>query len=92
MLLTTRALYFRDGKNVIVISPELGVTSWGTSVDDATRNLKEAIKLYCETARDQNELTETLEDAGYQRETPDSAWTPPALVEQQDVEVEFNEQ
>ncbi len=89
MNLTTRALYFRDGKNVIVLSPELGVTSWGTSVDDATRNLKEAVKLYCETARDQNELEDVLEEAGYQHEG--TMWVPPALVDQQDVEVEINE-
>lgn len=91
MILTTRALYYRDGKNVIALSPELGISSWGNSVDDATRNLREALKLYCETARDQNELDDVLEEAGYQREAAGAPWQQPALVDQQDVEVEINE-
>ena len=91
MPLNTRALFFRDGKNIIALSAELGVTSWGNSVEDATRNLREAIKLYCETARDQGELSEVLESAGFQREAPGGPWLPPPMIDQADVEIEFDE-
>ncbi|MDK9700396.1 MAG: hypothetical protein OEM52_09660 [bacterium] len=92
MHITTRALFFRDGRNIIALSPELGISSWGNSVDDASRNLQEAVRLYCETARDQNDLVEVLEDAGYSREAPGMPWVPPPLLEQRDVDVEFDEQ
>lgn len=91
MNISIRTLIYRDGKNIIAHTPELNVSSWGTSKDEAIKNLKEALQLYCETAIEENELLQLLEDAGYGYDVLTNAWHPPELIELQDIEVEVNE-
>lgn len=44
--------------------PELGVASQGETIEEAEANLKEAVELYLESAKELGILERTLEDAG----------------------------
>ncbi|RZN39228.1 MAG: type II toxin-antitoxin system HicB family antitoxin [Methanophagales archaeon ANME-1-THS] len=52
-----------------VLCPELGVTSQGESIEEAKKNIVEAVELYLESARDLGILEEILEDVGVDLKT-----------------------
>jgi predicted RNase H-like HicB family nuclease len=47
-----------------VVCPEFGVASQGETIDEAKRNIVEAVELYLESAKDLGILDEVLEEAG----------------------------
>lgn len=47
-----------------VVCPQLGVASQGETIDEAKRNIVEAVELYFESAKALGILDEVLEDAG----------------------------
>lgn len=91
MNIALRTLIYRDGKAIIALTPELNISSWGTTKDEAIKNLKEAVQLYCDAAIEQNELKEILNDAGYIQDYQTEVWHPPELIELNDIEVNVNE-
>lgn len=46
------AVLIEEEKGYSALCPELGVASQGDSVEEALRNLEEAVKLYLEVARE----------------------------------------
>jgi len=46
------------------LCPELGVASQGETIEEAAANLKEAVKLYLESAKELGILEQVLEEAG----------------------------
>ena len=53
------AIVEREGDGYVALCPELDVASQGASVEEATRNLREAVELFLETA-DASEVEERL--------------------------------
>lgn len=47
---TFTAILEREGKLFVALCPELDVASQGTTVEEATNNLKEAVELFLECA------------------------------------------
>jgi predicted RNase H-like HicB family nuclease len=47
-----------------VVCPEFGLASQGETIDEAKRNIVEAVELYFESAKDLGMLDEVLEEAG----------------------------
>jgi predicted RNase H-like HicB family nuclease len=47
---TFTAILEREGKLFVALCPELDVASQGTTVEEATSNLKEAVELFLECA------------------------------------------
>lgn len=47
---TYTAILEREGDLYVALCPELDVASQGTTVEEATANLKEAVELFLETA------------------------------------------
>jgi predicted RNase H-like HicB family nuclease len=47
-----------------VVCPEFGVASQGETIEEAKRNIVEAVELYLESAKDLGILDEVLEEAG----------------------------
>ena len=47
-----------------VVCPEFGLASQGETIDEAKRNIVEAVELYFESAKDLGILDEVLEEAG----------------------------
>ena len=58
------AIIEREGDGFVSLCPELDVASQGSTVDEAHRNLKEALELFFETASEQ-EIDERLHDEVY---------------------------
>jgi len=56
------AVVWREGKSYVSKCPELGVASCGDTFEEATNNLKEAVELYIENARELN-LLEDIEES-----------------------------
>ena len=46
------AVIWREGEDFVSLCPELGVSSCGASLEEATAMLKEAVDLYLENARE----------------------------------------
>jgi len=53
------AIVERDGDGYMALCPELDVASQGSTVEEATANLREAVKLFIECA-DPSEVEERL--------------------------------
>ena len=56
------AVVWREVKSYVSKCPELGVASCGDTIEEATNNLKEAVELYIENAKELN-LLEDIEDS-----------------------------
>ncbi|OGY70351.1 MAG: hypothetical protein A3C00_01620 [Candidatus Jacksonbacteria bacterium RIFCSPHIGHO2_02_FULL_44_25] len=55
----------QDGNMFVAYSPEFDVSSCGHSVSEASKNLKDAMIGFLESARERGVLREILEEAGY---------------------------
>jgi predicted RNase H-like HicB family nuclease len=53
------AIVEREGDGYVALCPELDVASQGASVEEATKNLREAVELFLETA-DATEVEQRL--------------------------------
>lgn len=56
---------FREGKMFVSYAPEFEVSSCGYTLEEAKKNLKDAVTGFLETARDIGTLQSILEEAGY---------------------------
>jgi len=52
------------GGGYSALCPELGVASQGETIEEAEANLKEAVELYLESAKELGILEQVLEEAG----------------------------
>jgi predicted RNase H-like HicB family nuclease len=50
MLQQVTAIIEREGEGYVALCPELDVASQGDSIEDARKNLQEAVELFLETA------------------------------------------
>ncbi len=55
------AVIWREGDDFVSLCPELGVSSCGPTLEDATTLLKEAVDLYLDNARELDMLDAALE-------------------------------
>jgi predicted RNase H-like HicB family nuclease len=67
-----RAEFFREGDLYVGFCPDLDVSSFGESVDEARRSLREALEAFIEECEAMGTLEEVLEEAGFVRE--DANW------------------
>ena len=58
------AIIEREGDEYVALCPEVDVASQGNTVDEARRNLREALELFFETASPE-EIKERLHDEVY---------------------------
>lgn len=73
------AIIFQEGKMYVAHCPELDVSSCGSDVDEARRNLRTAVRLFVEEAEKLGTLEDILGEAGYQRD-PEGRWKSPRIV------------
>ncbi len=55
------AIVWKEGKSYVSKCPELGVASCGDTFEEAVNNLKEAVELYIENAKELNLLEDVQE-------------------------------
>jgi predicted RNase H-like HicB family nuclease len=69
-----RAEVFREGDLYVGVCPELDASSFGETVEEARRSLREALGASLEEREAMGTLVEVLEEAGFARQ--DSSWLP----------------
>jgi predicted RNase H-like HicB family nuclease len=69
---------FREGDAYVAHVAELDVSSCGDTIEDARRNIRDAVRGFLETSEEIGTLAEILEEAGYQRDG--DAWHAPEFV------------
>ena len=58
---------FEDGRNYVGVCPELNVTSFGDTPQDAKESLKEAVEAFFDGCKMLGTLDETLEESGFEK-------------------------
>jgi predicted RNase H-like HicB family nuclease len=62
-----RAEFFREGDLYAGLAPELDVSSFGETIEEAKRSLQEAVEAFIEECEAMGTLVEVLEEAGFGR-------------------------
>jgi predicted RNase H-like HicB family nuclease len=62
-----RAEFFREGELYVGLAPELDVSSFGETIEEAKRSLQEAVEAFIEECEAMGTLVEVLEEAGFGR-------------------------
>lgn len=65
---------FKEGDVYVAVSPELNVSSFGETVEEARASLEEAVAAFIEECQAMGTLDEVLEEAGFSRKDED--WEP----------------
>lgn len=68
MQLNFRIEIFKEGNQYVAVAPELNVSSFGSSQNQAKVALKEAVELFLEECRRIDTLDEVLMEAGFKPE------------------------
>jgi predicted RNase H-like HicB family nuclease len=85
----TSQLFDEDGQ-IIALCPELNVSSFGDTPEEAVTSLQEAVTLFLEACRQMGTLEMVLEEAGYRPEpTAPSRWTPRQPIQVRQLEISF---
>ncbi len=64
---SVRVEIFKEGDAYVALSPELNVSSFGETVDEAKKSLKEAVGVFIEECEAMGTLEEVLEESGFSR-------------------------
>ena len=68
---------FKEGEVYVSLCPELNVSSFGDTIDEAKASLKEAVEAFIEECEAMGTLEQVLEEAGFDRRSePSEAWVP----------------
>ena len=68
---------FKEGDVYVSLCPELNVSSFGDTVEEAKSSLKEAVGAFVEECETMGTLEEILEEAGFnKRLEPSEKWLP----------------
>ncbi|MDP2277401.1 MAG: type II toxin-antitoxin system HicB family antitoxin [Nitrospirota bacterium] len=67
MEISVRVEIFKEGDAYVALSPELNVSSFGETVDEAKKSLKEAVGAFIEECAAMGTLEEVLEESGFSR-------------------------
>ena len=65
MNISVKIEIFKEGDVYVALSPELNVSSYGETIDDAKISLKEAIEIFIEECQEMGTLEEVLEESGF---------------------------
>ncbi len=58
---------FKEGEVYVALSPDLNVSSFGETIEDAKRSVKEAIEAFIEECKRMGTLEEVLEESGFSK-------------------------
>lgn len=63
---------FEEGDQIVALCPELNVSSYGDTIEEALDSLQEAVALFLEECQTMGTLEAVLEEAGYIRDSTTS--------------------
>src|SRR5213596_2942501 len=78
-------VYFEEGSVIIAHCVPLDVSSCGNDLEEARRNIRDAVAAFIETCEEMGTLEEVLEESGFSKHGDD--WIPPALVSTDNVDI-----
>jgi predicted RNase H-like HicB family nuclease len=67
MNLSVRVEIFKEDDVYVSLSPDLNVSSFGDTIDEAKESIKEAIEAFLEECLEMGTLDEVLEKSGFMR-------------------------
>ena len=67
MDISVRVEIFKEGDAYVALSPKLNVSSFGETVDEAKKSLKEAVGAFIEECETMGTLEEVLEESGFSK-------------------------
>ncbi len=67
MNISVRIEVFKEGDVYAALSPELNVSSFGETIDDAKKSFKEALEAFIEECQEMGTLEEVLEESGFSK-------------------------
>lgn len=67
MNISVRIELFKEGDLYVALSPELNVSSFGETIEDAKNSLKEAVEAFIEECQEMGTLEEVLEESGFSK-------------------------
>ena len=62
-----RVEFFREGERYVGLAPELDVSSFGETLEDARGSLQEALEAFIEECEAMGTLGDVLEEGGFER-------------------------
>lgn len=66
--IVVRAEIFREGDLYVGVCPDLDVSSFGETIEEARQSLREALEAFIEECEAMGTLAEVLEEAGFARQ------------------------
>lgn len=78
---TFRAEIFKEDNVFVALAPELNVSSFGESIEEARQSLNEAIEAFVEECEDMGTLEDVMAEAGFTLVS--DTWTPRKPVAQE---------
>ena len=79
MYLPLKIEIFKEGDVYVAVSPQLNVSSFGETVEEARASLREAVAAFIEECQAMGTLDEVLEEAGFSRKNEDREPRRPVL-------------
>lgn len=85
MKIAVKIEIFKEGDVYVALAPELNVSSFGETIEEAKESIKEAIEAFIEECERMGTLKEVLEEAGFLR--TGEVWEPRRPILEQDLAV-----
>ncbi|MEW6557171.1 MAG: type II toxin-antitoxin system HicB family antitoxin [Elusimicrobiota bacterium] len=73
-----KAEVFKEGDQYVGVCPELNVSSFGDTPEEAKKSLSEAVSLFLEECQEMGTLVEVLKEAGFT--SLGQEWIPPEPI------------
>lgn len=79
----TKAAFADLKDGLVALAPELNVSSFGETIDDAKKSIQEAIEVFVEECQEMGTLEEVLEESGFSK--INDSWIPRKLIEEENL-------
>ncbi len=83
MKISVRAEIFKEGDLYVALSPELNVSSFGETIEDAKKSIREAIEIFVEECRELGTLEDVLEESGFSKNN--NSWVSRKPIAEEDL-------
>lgn len=87
MNISVRIEIFKEGDVYVALSPDLNVSSFGETIEEAKKAIKEAIEAFVEECERMGTLEEILEESGFSK--INGSWESRKLVAEENVAVDL---
>jgi predicted RNase H-like HicB family nuclease len=78
-------VYFKENGVMVAHCVPLSVSSSGRDLEEATRNIHDAVTGFIETCRDMGTLEDVLQESGFVNDGEE--WIPPMLVDADNIDI-----